>query len=152
MIIEKRDGGLWADLLWEDLSTKAQKQLLKLMGENGNFDVFPIVSINVSQEEEETDKPRITAKDKDGGWIDGTIDNFRFQAKVYDTGSKFGIENGRVSKLEVWQPEAPFNDRLIYDRGWSKKPESEQDKEILRTLLEYLESLPAEQERKEQPI
>ena len=53
MRIEKRDGGLWVDILWDDLSAKAQKQLLKLMGENGNFDVFPIASINVSQEEDE---------------------------------------------------------------------------------------------------
>ena len=52
MNIEKRDGGLWVDLLWEDLSSKTRKQLLKLMGENGNFDIFPFASIKVSHEEE----------------------------------------------------------------------------------------------------
>ena len=50
MITEERDGILWADIFWDDLSNEAQAELLQLMGENGNFDVFPIASINVSQE------------------------------------------------------------------------------------------------------
>ena len=52
MIIEKRDGMLWADIFWDDLSAEAQVELLGLMGENGNFDVLPIASINVSQEDD----------------------------------------------------------------------------------------------------
>jgi hypothetical protein len=48
--IDKRDGNLWADIFFGDLSAGAQTELLKLMGNNGNFDIFPIVSINVSSE------------------------------------------------------------------------------------------------------
>ena len=53
MLIEKRDGITYADILWEDLSNTAQEKLLSLMGENGNYDLIPIASINVSQEDEE---------------------------------------------------------------------------------------------------
>ena len=51
MIVEKREGILWADIYWNDLSEQAQAELIEIMGENGNFDVFPIVSINVSTDE-----------------------------------------------------------------------------------------------------
>jgi hypothetical protein len=53
MIIQKRDGILWADIFWEDLSTETQTELLNLMGDNGNFDVFPIVSVNISPDDSE---------------------------------------------------------------------------------------------------
>ena len=52
MVIEERDGIVWADIYWDDLSDEAQKSLLNIMGENGNFDVFPIASINISPEED----------------------------------------------------------------------------------------------------
>ena len=51
VVIEERDGILWADIYWDDLSAKAQTELLNLMGENGNYDIFPVASINVSQDE-----------------------------------------------------------------------------------------------------
>ena len=50
MIIEKRDDTVWADIFWDDLAVEAQTELLNLMGDNGNYDVFPIVSINVERE------------------------------------------------------------------------------------------------------
>jgi len=55
VLIQKRDGMLWADIYWEDLSPEAQAQLFNLIGDNGNFDVFPIAIISLSQEEEEDD-------------------------------------------------------------------------------------------------
>ena len=51
MIIEKRDGTLWADIFWDDLSAEVQEELLSHMGDNGNYDVFPFGSINISSEE-----------------------------------------------------------------------------------------------------
>ena len=140
MTVEKRDGILWADLFWVDLSEKAQAELLALMGDNGNFDVFPIASINISPDEEAT--LYIHAELKEHGWIDGTIDCFRFQAKVYDVGSKFGINNGRVSKLSVWEP-ATSVDIFNYDRGWDKKPANDEQETLLQELLGYLEDLPS---------
>jgi hypothetical protein len=48
--VEERDGVLWADIYWNDLTTETQAELFKLMGDNGNYDVFPIGTINVSPE------------------------------------------------------------------------------------------------------
>ena len=56
MIIERRDGITWADLYWDDLSADAQEKLLNLMGENGNYDLFPLTSVNVSPEEDMEEK------------------------------------------------------------------------------------------------
>ena len=39
MKVEERDGGLWADLFWDDLSAEAQAELLKLIGDNGNYEI-----------------------------------------------------------------------------------------------------------------
>ena len=50
MVIEKLDETLWAHLYWDDLSAKTQAELLNLIGDNSNYDVFPLASINVSQE------------------------------------------------------------------------------------------------------
>ncbi|MCL2697591.1 MAG: hypothetical protein FWE74_05870 [Oscillospiraceae bacterium] len=50
MIVEQRDDILWADIFWSDLTGEAQAELLNLLGGNGNFDVFPLASINVSNE------------------------------------------------------------------------------------------------------
>ena len=50
MIVEERDNEVWAELFWDDLISKTQKELLNLMGDNGNYDVFPIATINVSPE------------------------------------------------------------------------------------------------------
>ena len=55
MNIEERDDIQWADIFWDDLSAETRKELLSLMDGNGNFDVCPIASINVSRKEEEDD-------------------------------------------------------------------------------------------------
>ena len=52
MVVEKREDNFYADIYWDDLSKKAQQELLGLIGNNGNYDVFPIASINISQEDE----------------------------------------------------------------------------------------------------
>ena len=39
------DGGEYVELLLEDLSEKAQKELETFLDDNGNFDVFPIAKI-----------------------------------------------------------------------------------------------------------
>ena len=91
----------------------------------------------------------ITAKALDSGWIDGNIDGFRFQAKVYDEGSVYGINEGRVSKLMIWdeaKKQACGNifkaSILNYDRGWDIKPATAADKDILCAVLEYLGGIP----------
>ena len=51
---------------------------------------------------------------------------FRWQAKVYPTGSQFGIDGGRISKLWVCQlPPGEvryWKEVANYDRGWDRLP------------------------------
>ena len=48
MFFEWRDNNLWADIFWDDLSTEAKEELLIIIGDNANFDIFPIATINIS--------------------------------------------------------------------------------------------------------
>jgi hypothetical protein len=86
----------------------------------------------------------INANSVGNGWIDGNIDGFRFQAKVYATGSQFGINGGAVSKLAVWDHRnGNFSAGVIlnYDRGCDEKPENKEQSELLQALLRFLEAL-----------
>lgn len=58
---------------------------------------------------------------------------YLFQAKVFDRESRFGIENGRVSKLEVSHSNATV---MRYSRGWDRWPRSQEQFEVLRAILE----------------
>lgn len=53
---------------------------------------------------------------------DGTSVVVRYNVKVYDKPSKFGIDGGRISKLWLC-----IEDMTVanYDRGWDMEPESE---------------------------
>lgn len=54
-----------------------------------------------------------------GTWITGEYGDLRFHAKIFDEGSDYGINDGRVSKFFVYEGERVV---LEYDRGWSIKP------------------------------
>ena len=87
---------------------------------------------------------QITSRAKRDHWVDGTIESFRFQAKVFDEGSKYGIDGGRVSKLFVWDASIGFGSCIVcYDRGWDVRPKGNEQQELLRALIKYLEVLPA---------
>ena len=76
-------------------------------------------------------------------WIDGEIDDCRFQAKVFDVGSRFGINDGRVSKLMVWEADrSPASAIINYDRCWDVEPSEVWQQELLQALLQHLEDLP----------
>jgi hypothetical protein len=91
----------------------------------------------------ESNKYQVHVKSIENQWVDGVIYGYRFQAKVYDAGSKCGINNGRVSKLWIFNEE---NCRTIvnYDRGWDAEPTDDEQKEVLQALLEHLENMPTE--------
>ena len=57
----------------------------------------------------------------------------KYQAKVYDEGSRYGINNGRISKLMLRS-----NGRVIYsyDRGEDIEPQNEAAEIALAILLE----------------
>ncbi len=89
-------------------------------------------------------KPKIINPiiDHGDGWRDGQIGKYRFQAKVYDEPSTYGINDGRVSKLMVWDDVVRYEKMdifaasiIAYDRGWSIEPKTEEDKYILETIL-----------------
>jgi hypothetical protein len=77
-------------------------------------------------------------------YIKGVIGDYSFQAKHFDVGSEYGINEGRTSKLAVWKgKEYSQSDVIVnYDRGWDIEPETEEQKEVCDTLVDYLEQLP----------
>ena len=87
---------------------------------------------------------KLTQFDNTNNWIKGTIDDFSFSAKHFDEGSMFGINDGRTSKLEIWEGKEFSWDNIIahYNRGWDIEPETEEQKEICNTLVDCLEKLP----------
>jgi hypothetical protein len=75
----------------------------------------------------------------DSNWVSGKVGPFKFEAKLFDYGSQYGINNGRVSKLSIYMPEIikPLSESnnladnfrnffagclVNYDRGWDIRP------------------------------
>jgi hypothetical protein len=54
------------------------------------------------------------------------------QSKLIDVGSEYGIEGGRISKLNVMHKGTVT---MSYDRGWEQTPKSWKDKAALKDLL-----------------
>ncbi len=79
-------------------------------------------------------------------WVKGSVGHYRFQAKVYPKGSKYGIEGGRVSKLSISRidPIDGIGKVIVadYDRGWNERPHAGRDKEMYELILACLESMP----------
>lgn len=83
------------------------------------------------------------------GWIDGHIEipnmcqygpfSYEFEAKVYDTPSPNGIDDGCISKL--WVKDVNTNTQVIgYDRGWYLEPCCPQEYVALNALLEIFDT------------
>jgi hypothetical protein len=95
-------------------------------------------------------KFKILVKPKIREWLRGTVNGFCFLAKVYDTGSIYGINNGRVSKLTVWSSEYQSTGDIInYDRGWDIEPSDDEQRELLQAILELLEAFPIRKDWRE---
>ena len=45
MIVEYHENRKVIQLFWDDLSSSAKERLLELLGDNGNFDVFPLAEL-----------------------------------------------------------------------------------------------------------
>lgn len=60
-----------------------------------------------------------------------------WEAKVYDEGSEFGINGGRVSKLSIRLENANGTHTTVcnYDRGWDIEPTDDNAKEICDYLV-----------------
>jgi hypothetical protein len=81
-------------------------------------------------------------KDDKSLWTDGrilTMEGYSFSAKMHDEPSKFGIEGGKISKLEVRK-----DDEIVmnYDRGWDVDPKTPEHKEALQRIRNGLDDTP----------
>jgi hypothetical protein len=68
-------------------------------------------------------------------WLRGHLTrwpDYTFTAKVFDVGSEYGIEGGRISKLQVMHRGTVI---ISYDRGWEQTPRSWKDKAVLKDVL-----------------
>jgi hypothetical protein len=63
---------------------------------------------------------------------------YEFHAKVFNEGSEYGIENGRVSKLEILKNKQTI---VHYDRGWDLKPSNTQHRKVFKAIMDELNSL-----------
>lgn len=63
--------------------------------------------------------------------------SYRYCAKVYDEGSEFGINEGRISKLTIIDANDETWSRPVinYDRGWDIEADNAEDCEVLRAVL-----------------
>jgi len=72
-------------------------------------------------------------------WIKGIKGKFKICAKVFSTKSDFGIQGGRISKIQIcntsqehWGFDACY---LNYDRGWDIRPCNPEAIEFMNGLL-----------------
>jgi len=74
----------------------------------------------------------------DPRWSKGHYNGYEIEGMVFNEPSKYGINNGRVSKLWVRKD---GNIIIAYDRGWDIKPKSKDDRQLLKEITDRLEKL-----------
>lgn len=69
-------------------------------------------------------------------WTEGKIEHngavYSYCCKHFEEPSEFGIEGGRVSKLDIRRK---GKEVLNYDRGWDIEPVDEDAKQVLEIIL-----------------
>jgi len=83
----------------------------------------------------------------ESNWVDGVVstDNqeYKFSAKLFDVGSNYGINDGRVSKLSIRLQDTTWDKSIVnYDRGWDIEPKTDEHKQIFNVIMELLENSP----------
>ena len=93
-------------------------------------------------------KAEFTQFDSRSNLVKGKVNQYTFEAKLFDEGSTSGINNGRVSKLAIFdevirQEKQDFFASCIvnYYRGWDIKPKKE-NKPYFDKVMELLENSP----------
>ena len=77
-------------------------------------------------------------------WVRGVSGAYRFEAKVYCFGSKYGIDEGRISKFTVWiKPDVQGHKHWVanYDRGWDIRPQKKH-RQFVDNIIGLLEEMP----------
>lgn len=67
-------------------------------------------------------------------WIDGINGTYYYQAKIFDEPSRYGIKNGRVSKLVIYDTDGKLC--CQYDREWVIKPDNDEVKEVFLKIMD----------------
>jgi len=72
-----------------------------------------------------------------GGWLQGEVTTgngtvYTFCAKVFEEGSDYGINNGKISKLEIRRENKTV---VNYDRGWDVRPKDAETKAVYKRIL-----------------
>ncbi|MEP3346336.1 MAG: hypothetical protein ABJN34_14890 [Litoreibacter sp.] len=78
-------------------------------------------------------------------WTDGriiTMEGYTFTAKVHDEPSQFGIDGGKISKLQVCKDGEQV---MNYDRGWDDDPKTAEHREALHRIRNGLDDTPAKE-------
>ena len=91
---------------------------------------FPVKVYHTSADDRGWVEGNIVVQNEDYQWLSG----YSFSAKVYDTPSRYGINNGRISKLYV-RDVSTITEVIGYDRGWYCEPQHPQEKAVLGALL-----------------
>lgn len=65
-------------------------------------------------------------------WTTGKLNGFEYQIKHFETGSAYGIDEGRISKFLIRKDGKTL---LNYDRGWDVYPQDQAVIEVYEQLL-----------------
>ena len=68
-----------------------------------------------------------------GKWSKGEIRGYKFEVKHFESGSEFGIDGGRISKLRVTKDGAEVAN---YDRGWDVLPATSEAQEVTSEIIQ----------------
>lgn len=78
-------------------------------------------------------KAELTSFNNESNLISGTVDEYQFEAELFDVESSNGINNGRVSKLTIW------NEKGCIVEGWEIRPKREHRK-YFNAVMELIEN------------
>lgn len=80
---------------------------------------------------------KVERQNSSTGWESGTANHngrrYTFSAKVYEEGSDYGINGGRISKLLV--KDSTGKEVVVYERGWDVHPTDDDAKTVLDMIL-----------------
>ena len=71
----------------------------------------------------------------DPHWVIGTIKGRKFEAKVYNEPSDFGLYNGRISKLFIARDKSLGLSNTIYQYDRGSGPSTQEGKRLARQFL-----------------
>ncbi len=74
-------------------------------------------------------------EERPSGWLHGHLNSkpdHEVRVLAFTDGSNFGINNGRISKLEV--SDATDKTVIRYDRGWDLKPQTSEYRNVVKQL------------------